>query len=130
MQITKYLKRNFTKTETSTIRLELIKSRITNAFQPQIVEVENESFKHSVPTGYETHFKVKIVSDSFKGMQKVKRHQEIYKLFNDEWGLKKDNKLHALSITALTREENDHQDSLNKMTREEFDSACKRNTKF
>lgn len=114
----------------SNIRLELIKSRLTSAFAPQILEVENESTKHSVPVGSETHFKVKVVSDAFIGMLKVKRHQEIYKLFSDEWGLKKDNKLHALSITALTIDENEKSEKLNSESCQKFDSACKGTNKI
>lgn len=35
--------------------------------QPQFLEVINESHKHNVPVGSESHFKVTIVSSEFNG---------------------------------------------------------------
>jgi stress-induced morphogen len=37
----------------------MIVERITAAFSPIHLEVVNESYKHSVPKGSETHFKVR-----------------------------------------------------------------------
>jgi stress-induced morphogen len=40
----------------------MIVERVTAAFSPIHLEVVNESYKHSVPTGSETHFKVTCIS--------------------------------------------------------------------
>lgn len=47
-------------------------------FQPELLEVVNESHMHSVPPNSETHFKVVLVSDQFEGRRKVARHQQVY----------------------------------------------------
>lgn len=36
-----------------------ITAKLTEAFAPTVLEVENESYKHSVPKGSESHFKVR-----------------------------------------------------------------------
>lgn len=43
--------------------------------QPQFLEVINESNKHNVPAGAQSHFKVIIVSNQFSGKRLVVRHQ-------------------------------------------------------
>ena len=58
----------------------------------------NESYKHSVPTGSESHFKVVIVSDQFEGLPLIQRHRLVNSVLEDE--LKND--IHALSIQAKT----------------------------
>ncbi|MBK8971482.1 MAG: BolA family transcriptional regulator [Hahellaceae bacterium] len=52
--------------------------RLTQQFSPQVLQVENESHRHSVPPGSETHFKVVLVCDQFEGLRQVQRHQKIY----------------------------------------------------
>lgn len=79
----------------------LIQEKLTQAFNPRELGVENESHNHSVPVGSETHFKVLIVSDSFKGQSRVERQQAIYKVLSEE--LKSG--VHALSQRAYTTEE-------------------------
>ncbi len=64
------------------------------------IYLENESSMHNVPLNSETHFKLVIVSDSFIEMNKVSRHQLIYKILVETM-----KKIHALSIQAFTIEE-------------------------
>ncbi len=77
-------------------------------------EVINESYMHSVPRGSETHFKVVVVSDMFKGQsvsyhissaQLMKplldRHRNVNNVLGDEFKAG----LHALSIQAKTLEQ-------------------------
>lgn len=78
-----------------------IEEKLNSAFCPYEMTVENESHNHSVPLGSETHFKVLIVSDQFKGQSRVERQQSIYKVLSEE--LKKG--VHALSQRAYTVEE-------------------------
>ena len=74
-------------------------------YKPLKLEIINDSSKHSVAPGSETHFRIFLVSESFKGKTKVQIHQEIYKLFLNEMGDKHENKLHSLSIFTKTPEE-------------------------
>jgi len=47
------------------------------AFNPTHLEVVNESYKHNVPRGAESHFKVLVVSDSFAGKALLERHRMV-----------------------------------------------------
>ena len=76
-------------------------SKLRTALSPTELEVENESHKHSVPKGSETHFKVVVVSAFFEGQSAVRRHQLVYGALAEE--LK--GGVHALAITARTPEE-------------------------
>lgn len=75
-----------------------IQAKLTTALAPTHLEVENESYKHNVPKGAQTHFKVLIVSEAFEGLGLVDRHRRVNEALREE--LKKT--LHALSIRALT----------------------------
>lgn len=66
------------------------------------LEVVNESYMHNVPKGSESHFKVLVVSDDFKGVQLIKRHRMVLGLVKDEL---KEDFVHALSIEAKVQEE-------------------------
>ena len=44
-----------------------IESKLGAAYQSELLAVENESHKHSVPPNSETHFKVTLVSGQFEG---------------------------------------------------------------
>jgi BolA protein len=61
-----------------------ITDKLTAEFNPQLLQVTNESYMHSVPEGSESHFKVVIVTDKFAGKRLVQRHQAIYGLLADE----------------------------------------------
>lgn len=71
------------------------------ALEPTALTVENESHRHNVPANSETHFKVTLVSASFKGLMPVKRHQQIYALLADELA----GPVHALALHLYTPEE-------------------------
>lgn len=79
-------------------RQERIQDKLAQAFSPAHLEVENESHKHSVPKGSETHFKVTIVSAAFEGLGAVDRHRSVHQALADE--LKSG--LHALTLRLLT----------------------------
>ena len=79
---------------------ESITSKL-NELIPNYLEVTNESYKHNVPEGSESHFKVVIVSSKFEGVNLVKRHQMVNTLLKEEFN----NGLHALSIMAKTPEQ-------------------------
>tara|TARA_B100001113_G_scaffold152411_1_gene124840 strand:+ start:68 stop:370 length:303 start_codon:yes stop_codon:yes gene_type:complete len=78
----------------------IIKESLIKDFNPSVLKIINESFKHNVPQGSESHFKILIVSEEFKDIQKVKRHQFIYKSLSTIM-----KKIHALSIDCFDEEE-------------------------
>jgi len=78
-----------------------IESKLTKAFSPDYLLVENESHMHNVPAGSEMHFKVQIVSDSFADEMLIKRHRAVNKVLEDELA----GQIHALSIHAFTKAE-------------------------
>ncbi|WP_321324556.1 BolA family protein [Thiomicrorhabdus sp.] len=55
-----------------------IEQAINNHFDVQFMELLNESHMHSGPAP-ESHFKLTLVSNSFDGLNKVKRQQAVYK---------------------------------------------------
>lgn len=80
-----------------------IESKLNEAFDASILQVENESHMHSVPPNSETHFKVTMVSQAFAGQMKVKRHQAIYKVLSEE--LEMAGGVHALALHLYSPEE-------------------------
>jgi BolA protein len=78
-----------------------IEHKLTASLQPTHLEVINESHRHSVPPGSETHFKVVVVSPAFSGQRLVQRHQSINALLASELA----GELHALSMETLTPDE-------------------------
>jgi BolA protein len=75
-----------------------IEIKLQNQLKPNFLQVENESRQHNVPSGSESHFKVTIVSASFEGISSVKRHQQVYRVLNEEL----QGGVHALSLRCLT----------------------------
>jgi len=71
------------------------------ALAPTHLEIVNESHKHSVPRGSETHFKVSIVSAAFAGKPLIARHRTVNHAVSAGGELP----VHALSIMAKTPDE-------------------------
>jgi BolA protein len=83
---------------------ELIKTVLTEAFQPQLLEVLDNSAAHAGHAGARSgggHYHVTIVADAFAGKSLVQRHQLVYKALGD---LMKQ-QIHALGINALSPSE-------------------------
>jgi len=79
---------------------ELIKNHLIDAFKPTILSIKNESHMHNVPVNAETHFKITIVSDSFKDIKVLNRHKLIYNSLDSVM-----TSIHALSIYAFDKQE-------------------------
>jgi BolA protein len=77
---------------------QTIRQRLEDAFQPEHLEVVNESHQHSVPVNSETHFKVVLVSAAFDGSRKVARHQKVYAQLAEELA----GPVHALALHTYT----------------------------
>ncbi len=107
-------------------RKHRISQIINENYKPIVLNIENESNRHSVPKDSETHFKILLVSENFNGVPKVKRHQEVYKILQKEFGEKKENKLHALSLCLYTFEEyNSKIESVKMNKNKEFSLNCR-----
>ena len=84
------------------MRIEaILQERLSNTFQPTLMEITNESYMHNVPANSETHFKVVLVSSKFANSRKVARHQQVYALVGDLL----EGELHALALHLMTPEE-------------------------
>lgn len=78
-----------------------IETKITQALSPEVLEVTNESNRHSVAPGSETHFKLVIVSAQFANQNRVQRHRTVNELLQSEL----QQGLHALSLKLYTPSE-------------------------
>lgn len=65
------------------------------------LEVINESDRHNVPPGSESHFKVVLVSEAFDAVGLLDRHRLVNGLLTEELG----GGVHALAIHAYTPDE-------------------------
>ncbi|ESO89079.1 hypothetical protein LOTGIDRAFT_154157 [Lottia gigantea] len=75
-----------------------IRNKLSEIFKPSYLEVNNESYMHSVPKGSETHFKVVVVSDKFENLPLIKRHRLVNETLKEEL----DSGVHALSMVTKT----------------------------
>lgn len=80
---------------------EKIEQKIAAALPCMHLEVINESNKHNVPPGSESHFKVVLVSDAFDGQKLIARHRQINKILAEEL----EQGLHALAMHTYTETE-------------------------
>ncbi|HDR1021698.1 TPA: BolA family transcriptional regulator [Pasteurella multocida] len=76
-------------------------ARLSQAFAPHFLQVENESYMHSSGRGADSHFKVVLVSDHFEGLSKVARHRKLYQFFAEDL----QNGIHALALHLYTPKE-------------------------
>ena len=79
---------------------DIITEKLTEAFKPQSLRVEDESHKHEGHAGHrpggETHFRVYIVSDAFEGKSRIERHRMV----NATLAAELKGSVHALAIKA------------------------------
>lgn len=78
-----------------------IEEKIRTSLAPTHLEVLNESHRHNVPEGSESHFKLTIVSEQFNSKMLVARHRMINQLLADELA----GSVHALAMHTYTPEE-------------------------
>jgi BolA protein len=74
--------------------------KLTDGLRPVTIEVIDESEQHHGHGGWreggETHFRVRLVSEAFRGKTRVERHRLVNGLLADELA----GRVHALAITA------------------------------
>ena len=75
-------------------RQQTIHDVLTAEFKPDFLLIENESYRHQVPSNSETHFKVIAVSSVFEPLSRVARHR----LINNALAKEFTTGLHALSL--------------------------------
>ena len=79
---------------------DLITRKLTEAFAPESVRVIDESHQHEGHAGHkpggESHFRLYIVSDAFRGKSRLERHRMINAALAAELGAG----VHALAIHA------------------------------
>ncbi|WP_058911548.1 transcriptional regulator BolA [Entomohabitans teleogrylli] len=80
---------------------EQIEAKLKAAFNPVFLEVVDESYRHNVPAGSESHFKVILVSDRFTGERFLTRHRLIYSALSEELA----KSVHALALHTYTHKE-------------------------
>lgn len=80
---------------------ETIRRKLQEAFNPDHLEVSDESHKHAghagAPDGGESHFDVVITAAAFKGRSRVLRQRDVYSVLKDELS----GPVHALSVKAV-----------------------------
>lgn len=79
---------------------ETIRRKLVAAFAPTEIAIDDESARHRGHAGArpegETHFRLRIVSDAFAGVNRVERQRRIYRVLDDELR----DRVHALSVEA------------------------------
>lgn len=80
---------------------DVIAQKLTAAFAPAELSVEDESAKHAGHAGSrpggETHFRVRIVASGFAGLNRVERHRRVNAVLQSELR----ERIHALALTTL-----------------------------
>lgn len=85
-------------------RVEKIEQLLTDALQPESIDVVDDSQQHAGHGGYDaegSHFSVTIVSRAFAGDDTLSRHRKVYAALGDMM----QKEIHALSISALSPDE-------------------------
>ena len=86
-------------------KAEIIK-RLNDAFEPETLGVEDESYLHKGHEGAKDgrgHFRVLIIAEAFTGKNLIDRHRMIYRVLDEMMRID----IHALSIDAWAPEELD-----------------------
>ena len=77
---------------------QLIMEKLTKAFAPASLRVVDESHQHEGHAGHrpggQTHFRVYIVADAFRGKTRIERHRMINAALASELA----DRVHALAI--------------------------------
>ena len=85
---------------------DVITEKLTGAFAPESLKVVDESHLHEGHAGHrtggETHFRVYIVSEAFRGKTRIARHR----LVNEALAAELADRVHALAIHPSAPGEN------------------------
>jgi len=81
------------------LRAQRLRERLVTRFAPTALTIEDESHLHAGHAGAaggQSHFRVTIVAEAFRGVSPIARHRMVYAAVDDL--LKTD--IHALSLAA------------------------------
>jgi len=80
-------------------RAARLEAALRRAFSPVALRVEDDSARHAGHAGHrpegETHYNVLLVSEAFRGMNRVARSRAVHKVLEAEFA----DGMHALSLT-------------------------------
>jgi len=85
-------------------RLSFIETTLRAAFAPLHFEIRDDSAKHARHPGAAGgggHFEVVIVTEAFRGLNRVARQRRVFAALGDTVG----NEIHALAMKTFTPEE-------------------------
>lgn len=85
-------------------RVALIRSRLERALAPTLLEIEDESDRHVGHAGARDgrgHFRVRVVSEVFRGLAPLARHRAVHAALDDLFATD----IHALAIDARSPEQ-------------------------
>ncbi|PHM36818.1 transcriptional regulator BolA [Xenorhabdus innexi] len=78
-----------------------IETKLRAAFKPSHLEVIDESYRHNVPAGSESHFKIIVISNEFIDQRMLNRHRSVYSVLVNEMA----GGVHALALHTYTEKE-------------------------
>jgi BolA family transcriptional regulator, general stress-responsive regulator len=87
-------------------RVALIRSRLEAAFNPDELDVVDDSHRHAGHAGARDgrgHFQVRILSRRFAGMRTIERHRMVYAAL----GPMMQTDIHALGLVALSPDDSE-----------------------
>lgn len=82
-------------------RMQLFEADLRSAFELLDLKIEDESHLHAGHAGAASsggHFKIRVVSPQFEGMNSVKRHRAVYAALSSHFP----QAIHALTIEAMS----------------------------
>ncbi len=86
-------------------RAARIEATLTKALEPVQLSIEDESARHAghsgAAAGGETHYRVTVVSESFRGVGRVERSRMVHQILSHELSTG----LHALSLSLRSPNE-------------------------
>ena len=85
-------------------RMQLFEADLRNALEVLDLKIEDESHLHAGHAGAASgggHFKIRIISPQFEGLNSVKRHRSIYAALSTHFP----KAIHALTIEAFSPSE-------------------------
>ena len=92
---------------------ERIRAKLTQAFQPERLDIQDDSAKHAGHAGArpagETHFTVRLESAAFAGLSRVDSHRRVYDALREEMA---PDGVHALALSVHAPGERDSGGSL------------------
>jgi BolA family transcriptional regulator, general stress-responsive regulator len=78
-----------------------LKQKLQDTFNPQYIELINDSSNHNVPAGSESHFTLILVSEQFEGKSRIQKHR----LVNEALANELKTQIHALSLKLFSPSE-------------------------